>query len=202
MRTPLTALSLHLQALFRRLQGTGKGPSREEMQQAVESANRLLSRLAKLISELLEVSRVAAGRLQLTREQVDLLALVRESLLRLERPLADADCRVELQADGTLTGHWDPDRLDQVVDNLISNAAKYGAGKPVVVRLRDLGERVVLEVADRVFERFERAVSRRRFGGFGLGLWIARRVVEAHGGTLTLESELGHGSTFTVNLPR
>jgi signal transduction histidine kinase len=79
--------------------------------------------------------------------------------------------------------------------------------------LRDLGERVVLEVADqgigiaradqaRVFERFERAVSRRRFGGFGLGLWIARRVVEAHGGTLTLESELGHGSTFTVNLPR
>jgi len=213
LRTPLTALSLHLQALFRRLQGTGKGPSREEMQQAVESANRLLSRLAKLISELLEVSRVAAGRLQLTREQVDLLALVRESLLRLERPLADADCRVELQADGTLTGHWDPDRLDQVVDNLISNAAKYGAGKPVVVRLRDLGERVVLEVADRgigidradqarVFERFERAVSRRRFGGFGLGLWIARRVVEAHGGTLTLESELGHGSTFTVNLPR
>jgi len=213
LRTPLTALSLHLQGLIRRMQRAGEGPSPAETLAGLESANRLLSRLARLIGELLEVSRVAMGRLQLTREQVDLLALVRESLLRLERQLVDAGCRVELQADGTLTGHWDPERLDQVVDNLISNAAKYGAGKPVEVRLRGLAERVVLEVADhgigihrqdqaRVFERFERAVSRRRFGGFGLGLWIARRVVEAHGGTLTLQSEPGQGATFTVDLPR
>ena len=100
-----------------------------------------------------------------------------------------------------------------MIDNLISNAVKYGAGKPVEVQLSENGERVVLEVRDhgiginpadqrRVFERFERAVSRRRFGGFGLGLWITRKVIEAHGGTIQLMSEPGLGSTFRVELPR
>ncbi|TMB12829.1 MAG: hypothetical protein E6J66_04840 [Deltaproteobacteria bacterium] len=120
---------------------------------------------------------------------------------------------LELRLEGKVTGHWDPLRLDQVIDNLISNAAKYGAGKPVEVWLSDRGERVVLGIRDhgigidpadqsRVFGQFERAVSPRRFGGFGLGLWITRRVVEAHGGTISLSSELGRGSTFTVELPR
>ena len=213
LRTPLTALSLHVQNLLHRLQRSEAGPSREETLQSMETANRLLFRMAKLIGELLEVSRVATGTFQLQREEVDLASSVRESLARFEGQLATAGCRVEMQSEGKLTGRWDPLRLDQVIDNLISNAVKYGAGKPVEVQLSESGERVVLEVRDhgiginpadqrRVFERFERAVSRRRFGGFGLGLWITRKVIEAHGGTIQLISEPGLGSTFRVELPR
>jgi len=134
-------------------------------------------------------------------------------MARLDQQLSSAACTVELRQEGNVTGSWDPVRLDQVIDNLLSNAAKYGAGKPVEVWLGERGERVVLEVRDhgigvepedqaRIFGQFERAVSRRRFGGFGLGLWIARRVVEAHGGTIRLTSAPGLGATFTVELPR
>jgi signal transduction histidine kinase len=213
LRTPLTALSLHVQRLVHRLHRPEAAPDREDMIQSMESANRLVARLGKMIGELLEVSRVAMGSLKLQREDMDLAAAVRECLVRFESQLAGAGCRVEVQADGELTGRWDPARLEQVIDNLISNAVKYGAGKPVEVRLRERGERVVMEVRDhgigiepadqaRVFERFERAVSRRQFGGFGLGLWITRRVVEAHGGSIELTSEPGRGSAFTVELPR
>jgi len=213
LRTPFTALSLQVQALVRRLRRSEEMPSREEMMVDLESANRLLGRVTKMIDELLEVSRVSAGRFQLQREDMDLAQSVRESLARFERQLASAGCRVELRLEGRVTGHWDPVRLDQVIDNLISNAAKYGAGKPVEVWLSDRGERVVLGIRDhgigidpadqsRVFGQFERAVSLRRFGGFGLGLWISRRVVEAHGGKISLTSEPGRGSTFTVELPR
>jgi signal transduction histidine kinase len=120
---------------------------------------------------------------------------------------------VSLEVEGPVQGNWDRRRLDQLVDNLIGNAAKYGAGKPIEVRLQGRAEDVLLQVRDhgigidpadqaRVFERFERAVSRKQFGGFGLGLWISRQIVEAHGGSITLVSEPGAGSTFSVELPR
>jgi signal transduction histidine kinase len=196
-----------------RLQRPEDAPDRKDVMQSMESANRQVGRLGKMIGELLEVSRVAMGTLKLQREEMDLGAAVRECLARFEPQLAGAGCRVEMQAEGRLTGRWDPGRLEQVIDNLISNAVKYGAGKPVEVRLQDRGERVVLEVRDhgigiapadqiRVFERFERAVSRRQFGGFGLGLWITRRVVEAHGGKIELSSVPGAGAAFMVELPR
>lgn len=213
LRTPLTALTLHLQTLLRRLRRSDEKLSTEDMVATVEAANRLLARVAKMTNELLEVGRLAMGRLQLHREEMDLAASVREGVARFEQQLSSAACPVELRMDGTVTGRWDPVRLDQVIDNLLSNAAKYGAGKPVEVWLSERKERVVLEIRDhgigvepkdqaRIFGQFERAVSWRRFGGFGLGLWIARRVVEAHGGTIRLTSAPGLGSTFTVELPR
>ena len=118
-----------------------------------------------------------------------------------------------LEVKGAVRGHWDRGRLDQVIDNLIGNAAKYGAGKPIEVRLQGRAEDVLLEVRDhgigidpadhaRVFERFERAVSRKQFGGFGLGLWISRKIIEAHGGSISVMSQAGAGCTFSVELPR
>jgi len=144
LRTPFTALSLQVQALIRRLRRSEGIPSRDELLVDLETANRLLARVARMIDQLLEVSRVAAGRFQLQREEMDLAQSVRASLARFEKQLASAGCRVELRLEGKVTGHWDPVRLDQVIDNLISNAAKYGAGKPVEVWLSDRGERVVL----------------------------------------------------------
>src|SRR5712692_2500736 len=213
LRTPLTALLLHIQAELRSLRRSGPSRERDEAVRQVESTQRMALRLAKLIGELLEVSRIVWGRFQPGREDVDLAALVQESLARQEEQLQHARCPVHLEVEGAVRGHWDRGRLDQVIDNLIGNAAKYGAGKPIEVRLQGRAEDVLLEVRDhgigidpadhaRVFERFERAVSRKQFGGFGLGLWISRKIVEAHGGSISLMSESGAGCTFSVELPR
>ncbi len=106
----------------------------------------------------------------------------------------------------------DRTRLEQIASNLVSNAVKYGRGRPISVRVRAEGARVRLEVEDRgigiapgdqerIFGRFERAVSSRNYAGLGLGLWIVRRIVEAHGGTIAVRSAPGEGSTFTMDLP-
>jgi signal transduction histidine kinase len=212
LRTPLTALLLHIQTELRNLRRTGSDEHKEAIQR-LQTTQRMTLRLGNLIGELLEVSRIIWDRLQPEREDVDLAALVQESLARQEQQLQTARCSVHLEVEGSVRGHWDRGRLDRVLDNLIGNAAKYGAGKPIEVRLRGGKEHVRLEVRDhgigiepadqaRVFERFERAVSRRQYGGFGLGLWISRKIVEAHGGSISLMSEPGAGSTFSVELPR
>jgi len=213
LRTPLTALLLHIQTALLKLRRSGQAITRDEFVTQLEATQRLAQRLGKLIGELLEVSRIVWGRFQPEREDVDLAALVHESLARQEQQLQHARCPVSLEVEGPVQGNWDRRRLDQLVDNLIGNAAKYGAGKPIEVRLQGRAEDVLLQVRDhgigidpadqaRVFERFERAVSRKQFGGFGLGLWISRQIVEAHGGSITLVSEPGAGSTFSVELPR
>jgi signal transduction histidine kinase len=213
LRTPLTALLLHIQAELRSLRGDGPLRGREETIRQLESTERMALRLGKLIGELLEVSRIIWGRFQPEREDVDLAALVQEILARQEQQLLHARCPVQLEVEGAVRGRWDRGRLDRVLDNLIGNAAKYGAGKPIEVRLQGRAENVLLEVRDhgigidpadhaRVFERFERAVSRKQFGGFGLGLWIVRKIIEAHGGSISLMSVPGAGCTFSVELPR
>ena len=108
--------------------------------------------------------------------------------------------------------HWDPVRLEQVLTNILSNAIKYGAGRSIELSMRAESDAVRLSIADhgigiepdeqpRLFERFERAVSGRQYGGFGLGLWITKRIVEAMHGTIAVESRPGEGSTFVVVLP-
>jgi signal transduction histidine kinase len=151
--------------------------------------------------------------MSLKREEVDLAALTRELVARMSEELAKAGSDVRLVADGPVPGRWDRLRLEQVLVNLLSNAAKYGAGHPVEVRVdldgtvarlavSDQGIGVAPEEQERIFERFERSVSvQQHFKGLGLGLWITKRIVEAHGGSIRLRSQLGQGSTFTVELP-
>jgi signal transduction histidine kinase len=110
-------------------------------------------------------------------------------------------------------GRWDSLRLEQVVTNLLTNALKYGAGRPIEVTVegddtharlsvRDQGIGIAEEDAGRIFERFERAVSVQHYGGFGIGLWIVREIIQALGGTIEVRSTVGQGATFTVILPR
>ena len=169
-------------------------------------------RLEKLIAELLDVSRITANRMQLELESLDLAELVRNVAAGLSEHASKVESDLRVHADDALVGRWDRFRLEQVVSNLLTNALKYGRGKPVDVRLHRKGKDAVLEVRDygigiedrhhrRIFERFERAVSERHYGGLGLGLWISRQIVDASGGVIDVASTPGEGSCFTVRLP-
>jgi signal transduction histidine kinase len=171
-----------------------------------------VDRLQALLGTLLDVSRLNAGKFTLDLSEVDLGALAGEVVQRF-RPEADGSgTPLRLRA-GPAPGTWDRQRLDQVLTNLVSNALKYGNRRPVevevtadvttaVVVVRDHGIGIDSESLATVFDRFERAHNSGAIQGLGLGLWIARSLVEAHGGTLTVKSAVGAGSTFTVALPR
>jgi signal transduction histidine kinase len=214
LRTPLTALGLQVQTLQRSLQRSSPDESypREQLVTRVDNIDRQLERLVELIDALLDVTRVNAGNMDLTLETVDLVALAREIIDRERAAATSAGSTLTLTALAPVSGQWDRSRLDQVLTNLLSNAIKYGAGKPITVvvatgpvgaRLSVRDEGLGISAADqaRIFERFERAVSRTHYAGLGLGLWISRRIAEALGGQLSVESEPGHGATFTLWLP-
>jgi PAS domain S-box-containing protein len=213
LRTPLTPLKLQIQDLAERAR-TAKLLSQppERVTARLENAARQVDRVTRLVSNLLDVTRIVAGRIVLEREPVELVALVREVLDRAEPEAQRAGYHIKLESAGPIVGRWDRLRIDQVVTNLVSNALKYGGGKPIEIAVRRVDERAVLRVCDhgigvareqldRIFGRFERAVSERSYGGLGLGLYIVRRFVEAHGGTVRVDSTVGEGSVFIVELP-
>ena len=214
LKTPLTPLSLKLQALSRELVRHPEHIPRQVVESYVEVGVRQVKKLSELVGDLLDVSRITSGRLSLELEDVDLGSLVREVLARYESHAARAGSELHFEGvEAGLTGRWDRLRMEQVVTNLVDNAVKYGGGRPIHVRLepdrsgarltvRDEGIGIAPEYLPRIFGRFERAVSERHYGGLGLGLYITRTLVEALGGKVRVESELGRGSTFTVELPR
>ena len=210
LRTPLTPLRLGLQIAQRMLQG-GQ-PSSEELLARLAVTDRQVVRLTRLVESMLDLSRLTQGTLQLETAPCDLAVLVREVLERSHEVLAQAECPLDAQVEGPLPVLGDRLRLEQVLENLLSNAMKYGAGSPVHVRCRAEGGRAMMSVEDegigippedqqRIFGRFERAASVRHYGGFGLGLYILREIVEAHGGSVSVESQPGQGARFTVSLP-
>ncbi|WP_211194294.1 PAS domain-containing sensor histidine kinase [Pyxidicoccus fallax] len=212
LNTPLTSLTLNVQALRRDLEGRSAATP-EALGAKVMAVQRQLTRLSSLVRELLDVSRITAGRLRLEREELDLAALTREMVPRFSEELARAGCELRLDAPGPATGHWDRLRLEQVLQNLLSNAIKYGRGKPIELRVgaddeqawlvvRDEGMGIPPEGQARLFQRFERLASERHYGGLGLGLWIVKQIVDALEGRIRVESAPGQGSTFTVELPR
>jgi signal transduction histidine kinase len=206
LRTPLATLKLQLQLLPRRLAEAGL---LREQPRWVETAQRQVLRLERLVNDLLDVTRIAAGRLELRTEQVDLSALV---VAAAERFSPDVGQGPRLEITPGVRGRWDPDRLDQVVANLLSNAIRHAPGAPVslalcavdghaILTVRDGGPGIPPDRLDRIFERFERGRDPRTAGGLGLGLYITRQIVESHGGTIRAESAPGAGATFVVRLP-
>ncbi len=212
LKTPLAALRLEHDLLTRVLDKTLPAESRAPLDERLARVNRQLDRLSKLVQSLLDVTRLAAGRPALEPERIDLSALLEDSLARSQETVRRAGSTVERAVEPNVLGTWDRIRLEQIIDNLLSNALKYGAGKPIRVSLSRDGEWARLQVSDqgigiapedqaRVFERFERAVSGRHFGGLGLGLWIVRQTVVEMGGLVSVRSEPGRGATFEVLLP-
>jgi PAS domain S-box-containing protein len=206
LKTPLTAMQLQLELLGMRLDTIDSA-----LASTVERVTHSGDRLASLIDSLLDVSRIATGRLVLKCERFDAARDIEHVVEGLRPAAGAAGCELDLHTEESLEVTWDRVRIDQVVMNLLSNAIKYGAGGPIAMTLAKDGDAVVLEIRDhgpgipeedltRIFGRFERAASMRHYGGLGLGLYVAREIVEAHAGTVHARNLPG-GACFTVRLP-
>jgi len=187
-------------------------PHHNETERRLESSLRQGRRLISLVDSLLDVSRITNGRIVLQLEAFDLVAVVCELVQRFTEAASLAGVSIALAGDDAILGSWDRLRVEQIVENLITNAIKYAANAPIDIELSRRGERARVAVRDRgpgipaadrerIFGAFERAVSPRNYGGLGLGLFIARQNAVAHGGSIQVESEVGQGTTFVVELP-
>ncbi len=213
LRTPLTPLLLKLQTMRRALDASYDAmPVPSSLAKSFATCETQVRRMSALVTDLLDVTRLSQGRLTLKLEAVDMREVIDEVANTLAPQAAKSNSTIEVETDGPVEGLWDRLRLNQLITNLVSNALKYGAGKPVRVRLDSDSTEAILEVSDqgigipaqhipRLFGKFQRAVSERNYGGLGLGLYISRQIVEAMGGCIGVESEPGHGATFTVRLP-
>jgi PAS domain S-box-containing protein len=209
LKTPLTSLKIQLDSLKARLTTPD-----EKTRRAVDRAARSADRLHHLVESLFDVSRMSTGRLTLSRQEIDLGEVLKNQIEELSYAAGRAGCSLSVTTVPGVRGCWDQLRLEQVVTNVFENAIKYSAGTPLSVSLElDLPRaEAVIEIADRgpgipeadllrIFDRFERAVPSRHFGGLGLGLYVSRRIVEAHGGSITASNREGGGSSFTIRLP-
>ena len=215
LKTPLTSLMLQVQL---RQQALAAGDAAffapAGLARMVASDVRQVERLTRLVEDMLDVSRISSGRFTLAiDDSVDLVAVVGDVVERSAAVLAAAGCRVTLDAPTRpVVGRWDRARLEQVLLNLLTNAMKYGRGRPIHCSVRATSQHASFAIRDegigiapqdqaRIFQVFERAIAANEVSGLGLGLYIARRIVEAHGGAIRVVSELGQGATFTIELP-
>jgi signal transduction histidine kinase len=209
LRTPLTALQLDLESMDRAFRARGAPAVLEKVGRAREQARRLMD----LCEGLVDVSRLSSmGCVVLELEPCDLRAIVAGAASRHQVDAERKRCRIVLPEGSRVEGVWDRRRLDRVFSILLANAIKYGAGYPIELAVDASGSHASASVTDhgigiapqdaaRIFERFERAAPSQNYGGLGLGLYVAREIVHAHGGSILVSSEPGAGATFTVLLP-
>jgi signal transduction histidine kinase len=214
IRTPLTPLKLNLELIEALLEREPHVDStvKQRMSKMIRSTDRLVENLTGLLDQLLEASIVGTA-VPLVVESVDLGTLVASVVTQLAPQREAARTNIVVHSEPNVVGTWDPFRLRTVVRNLLGNALKFGQQRDVIVavsrqdttatvRVRDFGIGIAPADQERLFQRLERRVSARHFGGLGLGLYLSRRIVEAHGGTMRVESEgVGKGSTFIIELP-
>jgi signal transduction histidine kinase len=209
LRNPMTPIAGQVEVLVSRARREGASPA---LVAGLERLELAIEHYLRRATTLLEVSRLNAGQVRLQPTTFDMAELVALTT-RNYRVLAErAGSPLQCHAEPSVVGTWDRLSSEQVLDNLLSNAIRYGAGKPIRVELARVGDGIVLKVQDegigiapsaqaRIFERFERAGSERTSGGFGVGLWLVRKLVEAQGGKIEVRSQPAQGSTFIVQLP-
>lgn len=207
IRGPVTSMHAAVQALLRHKL------SEPATSRALELIEREDRRLRRFVDELLDLGLTRADVASFEIEQVSLARVVRDVLSHHEDDVVRSGSALSIELDERAIGMWNRERLEKVVTTLLSNALKFGLGKPVEVTVTTRNGRAILKVLDhgmgipkddqlRIFAPFERAVSVRHYGGLGLGLYIASSIVKGLGGTISLRSELGVGSEFTVELPQ
>lgn len=213
LKTPITSMRLQTQMTTRSLQNSQtKTLTPEKLEKYFATSNKQLDKLTRLIDDLLDTTRIRAGKLTVDPEEVNFSQLVKDILDRFEDQLNEAKCTVSADIAESVKVYCDPFRAEQVIVNLLSNVLKYANGKPVVVKLneehgqafltiKDSGPGIAPEKAEAIFERFKRGNKHEGISGLGLGLYIAKQVMDAHHGTISLKSTPGLGSAFTINFP-
>jgi signal transduction histidine kinase len=213
LRTPLNTLFLETQMRTVNLErGNLAAFEPDKLGKMVARDGRQIRSMVRLIDDMLDVSRITSGKLSIRREAVDLTCLVRRVADDLGPYAAATGSVLEVMAFEPIHGFWDAFRVEQIVVNLISNAVRYGQGQPVEISLAHTQNSAVIEVRDhgiginardqeRIFDAFERVMHQDRTGGLGLGLFITKQLVDAHGGAITLQSQPGNGALFSVTLP-
>ena len=216
LRTPLMALRLNLQSVERALKSAADAtaePSSPLLRHRIEGGLRNTERIAHLIERLLDLPRIASGQFHLKLEDLDLAVLARDTVDAYREAALKAGSELRLHATESAVGSFDRSRMQEALENLLSNAIKYGQGHPIEVSVEpreatvklvvaDQGAGIAPEELDRIFERFQRAAATSGQPGLGLGLYVTRHIIAAHGGTITVSSTPGAGTTFTVELPR
>jgi PAS domain S-box-containing protein len=213
LKTPLTNIKLQTQIAMRGFKrGDISALAPERVRNFIEQTDRQTDKLIRLVEEILDVSRISAGKLTIHKEELDLVNLVQEVISAFDASLKQAGGSLRFEGPHSSRIRADRFRMEQVVSNLLSNAIKYGNGKPIQIRLEqqpaetrlsveDQGLGVAFEHQQRIFQRFERATSSRKISGLGLGLYISRQIVEAHEGRIEVASQPEQGARFTVVLP-
>ncbi|SDW72731.1 Signal transduction histidine kinase [Pseudomonas syringae] len=213
VRTPLNGLILETQLRKLHLaKDNAAAFTMEKLRAMVDRDERQIQSLIRLIEDMLDVSRIRTGKLSIRPSPFDLSELVSQLLESFAAQIAAANSSITLFADEPVIGVWDEFRIEQVVANLLTNALRYGARKPVEVRVFGKDGHACIEVTDqgigitpenqkRIFQQFERVTTNHAVAGLGLGLFISEQIVMAHGGRIEVESEEGVGSTFRIRLP-
>jgi signal transduction histidine kinase len=209
LRTPISSILLNLQLLERTARQKGSLDT-ESVVRLLAVPSRQLRRLTRMVDLLLDSAQVENERLVLDPQPLDLCELVHDAAGRLAERFRETGCALSLDACQPVQGRWDRLRLEQVVTNLLTNALKYGggrvevrthAGNAAVLAVHDNGPGIPPEDRERIFRPFERLRSAAGEDGAGLGLYIVREIVRAHGGRVEVTGEPGEGTTFTVVLP-
>jgi PAS domain S-box-containing protein len=211
LKTPLTSLKLQAQLMKRNLAKDIHPNDQGQVFKLVDQLDRQTTRLNKIVDDMLDVARVRTGKLKLTLTKFDLCHLTKEVVARMR--LQQPDVTISLEDCDKIEGTWDMDRLEQVLMNLISNGIKYGMGKPVQVILHKYKKSAVIQIRDSgmgiernnlpiIFDKFERGgIEAKDISGMGIGLFITKQIVIAHGGSIEVDSIVKKGSTFTVMIP-
>lgn len=213
LKTPLTPLKIQLQSIAKQIdKGLLQEESLNQFKKSITMAEKQVNRITVLVDDLLDVTRITSGKLTLNVEDVDLVETIKEVGERYTTQLQKAQTELKLDLLPSLITKIDRIRFEQVLINLLTNAIKYAPGRPIEISLNHLDNKILLKITDhgegilpddqkKVFDRFERANSHAAQGGLGLGLYIVKQIITAHGGTIEVYSQQNVGTTFTIELP-
>lgn len=212
LKTPLTTLFLHNQKMKRAAtNGDETAYSKEQVDKLLDANDKNLKRLSRLIEDMLDIERIKTG-LSIQPEQFDLCDLISEVTEVMGQHFSKAGVNVKIVQCENAVGRWDKFRIEQVLANLFLNVVKYASGKPVeikvtkdshfvIVSVKDQGPGIPADAQKRIFAKFERAISANEVSGLGLGLYISSEIINAHQGTMWVESRPSNGSIFYFKLP-
>lgn len=215
LKNPISSLKLQLQLNRRFIEKAGlEAVPVERVRKLIDTTEQVAEKLNRLVDDMLDATRIQAGKLRLEFKDINLSSSIEELVERFVPRFSNTGNTISLELDPDIQAHWDPLRIEQVILNLFTNAQRYAPGTPLTLAVRKLGgDRVQIvfkdqgpgiapENLERIFKRFERADEGKKVAGLGLGLFICKEIIEGHGGTIRAESQLGSGASFIIDLPR